>query len=74
MGLGTMRFFPRKRAPFERNQIYLQHGVHVDQVVERTMLDRGLPGLLVEILVTLQRLDERAHLIRSYVGDHINVL
>ncbi|MEO8956963.1 MAG: hypothetical protein ABI465_20620 [Ktedonobacteraceae bacterium] len=46
----------------------------MDHVVERTLLDRGLPGLLVEILVTLQRLDERAHLIGAYVGDHINVL
>jgi hypothetical protein len=33
------------------------------------MADRGLPGLLVDVIVALERLDERMHLIGPNVGD-----
>src|SRR5258708_1190342 len=74
MGLCTACFFPGKGAPLERDQVQLEHSVQVDNVVEVSMADRGLPGLLVDVVVALERLDECMHLIRSNVGDHVHIL
>ena len=38
------------------------------------MSDRGLPGLLVDVIVTLKGLYERVHLSGLNVGDHVHIL
>src|SRR5437016_14416200 len=38
------------------------------------MADRGLPCLLVDVIVALECLDECTYLIRSNVGDNVHIL
>src|SRR5215471_16636518 len=74
MWLGAARFLPGKGALLEGNQVELEHGVQMDHAVEVSMADRGLPGLLVDVIGALERLDEGMHLIWANVGDYVHIL
>src|SRR6266568_3402006 len=71
--LSTTRFFSREGAPFEGDQVHLQHSVEVDRIVGQATSNPVLPGLLIDVVVALAGLHERAYLIGPNISNHIHI-